>query len=128
MTDIRTERLRAGFAAMNAGDFEAAAAPLHKDAEWIDPPDFVGSGRHVGREAIVAFWESYAEAFSEWRMEMHSVEHLDDRRSLVTVRMIQTGRESGISMQFDLFQVWTFDGDEAIRVKSSTNLDQAQFS
>ncbi|HWH45757.1 MAG TPA: nuclear transport factor 2 family protein [Thermoleophilaceae bacterium] len=59
MTDIRAERLRAGYAAMNAGDFEAAAAPLHDDAEWIDPPDFVGAGRHVGREAIVAFWESY---------------------------------------------------------------------
>lgn len=128
MTDTRSESLRAGFAAMNEGDFVAAAAALHDDAEWIDPPDFVGAGTHVGREAIVAFWESYAEAFSEWQMEVHEIEHLDAARTLVTVRMIHTGRESGISMQFDLFQVWTFDGDSAIRVESRTNLDHVQFS
>ncbi|HWH45758.1 MAG TPA: hypothetical protein VNT32_13625 [Thermoleophilaceae bacterium] len=46
----------------------------------------------------------------------------------MTVRMIHTGRESGISMQFDLFQVWTFDGDSAIRIESRTSPDQAQFS
>jgi len=61
-------------------------------------------------------------------MEVHSIEHLDADRSLVTVRMIHTGRESGISMQFDLFQVWTFDGDSAIRIESRTSPDQAQFS
>lgn len=128
MSDEREERLRAGYAAMNAGDFEAAAAPLDPDAEWIDPPELVGGGSHRGRESIIAFWESYAEAFSEWLMELRDIEHVDARRTLVTVRMIHTGRESGIPMEFELFQLWTFGEEQAIRIESRLSRDQLQLS
>lgn len=128
MTDPREERLREGYEAMNAGDYERAAANLHPDAEWTDAPELVGGGHHRGRDAIVAFWGSYGEAFSEWRMEMKELEHIDERRTLVTVRMIHTGRESGIPLEFDLFMLWTFDEGRARRIEVRLSRDQLQFS
>jgi ketosteroid isomerase-like protein len=42
----------ASYAAFARGDIDAAVAPLTDQTEWVEPDDFPGGGRRVGRAAV----------------------------------------------------------------------------
>jgi ketosteroid isomerase-like protein len=45
-------QLRAGYAAFNRGDFDAAVAALDPKIEWTEPTEFPGGGTCHGHEAV----------------------------------------------------------------------------
>jgi ketosteroid isomerase-like protein len=113
----REELLREGFEAMNRGDYEAAVADMPPEVEWHDPPELIGSGVHRGPAEVRRFWEGFGEAWDEWRMELLDLTPLSDEQFLVHVRMLHRGQESGIELDYAIWQVWSYHGAQLARVE-----------
>ena len=98
------EIVRRGYEAMNRRDFEAAAANIHPEVEWVDPPEMPEAGAANGIEEVKEIWAQNLEPFDEFRFE---TEELIDRGDLIfhVLRLIATGRSSGAPVEMTWFQV-----------------------
>jgi hypothetical protein len=99
------ERVRAGYAAFNRGDFDVAATYYHPRIELHRPG---GLTPLVGSGALRTWMEP--DAFSEQSIEPLSVE-VGDERVLVHQRMRAVAAGSGIEMENDTWAVLTYDDD-----------------
>jgi len=99
------ELVRAGYAAFNRGDYDAAASYYHPRVELHRPG---GLTPLVGSDALRAWMEP--DAFSEQMIEPLSVE-VGDGRLLIHQRMRAVAAGSGIEMENDTWCVMSYDDD-----------------
>jgi ketosteroid isomerase-like protein len=97
------ERVRAGYAAFNRGDFDEAATYYHPNVELRRPG---GLTPLVGSDALRAWMEP--DAFSEQTIEPVSVE-VGNGRVLIHQRMRALAAGSGIEMENDTWAVMSYD-------------------
>jgi ketosteroid isomerase-like protein len=102
---VIAERVRAGYAAFNRGDFDEAATFYHPDVELHRPG---GLAPLRGSDALRAWMEP--DAFSDQTIEPLSVE-VGDGRVLIHQRMRAVAAGSGIEMENDTWAVMTYDED-----------------
>ena len=69
-----------------------------------------------GAEAMRNYTRRFLEGWEDIRIEADSVREIGDT-FVVGVRLIGTGRGSGLSTQDRAFHVWTFRGAKAIRLE-----------
>lgn len=99
--------LRAGYAALNRGEWERSDEFLHPDVSW----HFVeGQGPDTpqtlsGRSEIVEFWSSFFAAWEEWEMAPEDFAEAPGGKILVTVHFRARGAGSGFPMELDYWQV-----------------------
>jgi ketosteroid isomerase-like protein len=119
------EILEYGFDAFNRGDFNAAVEHFRPDIVWRDPPEVPDPGEHHGPDAVRALWTSFAEQWSGMRMEPREFAE-DGERTLVCVHFSGYGRESGVPMEIEFFQVWTIRELKACQVNSFISRELAE--
>jgi ketosteroid isomerase-like protein len=99
------ERMRAGYAAFNRGDYDEAVTYYHPDIELHRPG---GLTPLVGVDALRGWMEP--DAFAEQTIEPVSIE-VGDGKVLVHQRMRAVATGSGIEMENDTWCVLSFDDD-----------------
>jgi ketosteroid isomerase-like protein len=118
MSQRNVEVVRAGYAAFNRGDFDAAMALARPDVEFIRPgPEPPIRGQDVAR----AWMEP--DAFAEQRIEPLSFQANGDK-VLVRQHFFARGAASGIEMDNGSWAVWTLDDQGQIVRGEMFMLDQ----
>jgi ketosteroid isomerase-like protein len=117
-------RIRGVYAAFNRGEFEDAAAFLHPDVRWEDPPELPGADVHRGPEGVKRFWEEFTDPFETYEMHVGAIEQVGGHW-LADVHVSGHGRGSGLDAEADFTQVWTLDGGLVIRSRSFLERDDA---
>jgi ketosteroid isomerase-like protein len=104
MSHEKVEKLRAAYEAFNRGDFDAAVALAHPDAEFARP----GLEPTLRGAAAIREWME-PDAFDEQRIEPLDFEVNGDR-VLMRQRTRARGARSGIELDVETWTVFTFDG------------------
>jgi ketosteroid isomerase-like protein len=119
------ERILAGYAAFNRGNFDQALEGMPEDVEWVAPESFLEPGPHRGPEGVRRFWEAWRESFETFTLEIEDVHDLGEHL-VVIARIHGTGRDSGAPVTTPTFpHVWTLDGDQVTRMEMFTSSDAA---
>jgi ketosteroid isomerase-like protein len=99
------EKVRAGFAAFNRGDFDEAVAMMHPDVEYIP----------VGGQAPIRGAERLREWMKPSAWDLQVIEPLDvtvaGNKILMHSRTSARGAGSGIEMEVEAWTVMTVDAD-----------------
>jgi ketosteroid isomerase-like protein len=99
------ERVRAGFAAFNRGDFDEAVAMMHPDVEYIP----------VGGQAPIRGIDRLREWMEPSAWDLQVIEPLDitvaGNKILMHSRTSARGAGSGIKMEVEAWTVMTIDAD-----------------
>ena len=108
MSQENVELVLRANAAANGGDYAAAAAVWHPDAELGDLAHAVDTEQMVkGRDAVLALWSQWRETFDEFRAEIE--ETIDCGTHVVCVtRWVGRGSASGVTVdvsQVDVYEV-----------------------
>jgi ketosteroid isomerase-like protein len=115
--DLLRERMSRG-----REDFWDLVAP---DVEWdISDTDSPMAGVYHGRDAAREFWRRWLGAFSEWTVEVDEVFETEDTVVFfVTER--GSGRGSGVQVEMQRANVWTFEGGLVTSFKSFRSREAA---
>jgi ketosteroid isomerase-like protein len=96
--------LQLGFEAINRGDFEAAFAAYHGDAELISDSRLIGlgfDGVYHGRAERVRFQQRWVAEWGDFRFVPEEVLYLGDDGVFVGGRVVGTGLSSGARFDSD---------------------------
>jgi ketosteroid isomerase-like protein len=107
----RTEAIREAFAAINRGDFEAAAANLAPNVELQAPSD--PERPLQGAEAVVEWLRP--DFFDQQHYEIRELHESGDR-IFVELDVTARGRGSGVELRQRAWSVYEFDGVLARRI------------
>ena len=118
------ERTRAGYEAMNRGDFDAALEMVDPEVVWVDElPDQHGEIR--GREAVKQVWQGAFDAFDDVRFETDEFIDQGDR-AFHAIRITGKGRGSGALTEMRWYQAsFLGPGGQAIRFENYTDRARA---
>jgi ketosteroid isomerase-like protein len=125
-TEVRdnAEITRRSYEAMNRGDFDAAAANIHPEVEWLNPPELAEVRIVKGIEAVKGIWRNYVEPFDEFKFE--TLEFIDrGELTFHALKLTGTGHTSGATVEMTWYQVAHLDGDGRV-VRVENYLDPAQ--
>ena len=111
------QRVLAGYEAFNRGDLDAASALWHPEVEWTVLDLLPESEVYHGHEEVMRFFRMWRESFEDFRIDIE--ETIDDGERIVVVMSISgSGRGSGAEVRTPTHaQIWTFDGDLAVRIE-----------
>lgn len=125
--DDRSELVRRGYEAWNAGDRSWVLDHMSEDIVWVAPPEDPDASVYRGYLGVQRYWD-------EWREEVGNL-HFDPQRFiavgdsvLVVVRRLGHGRKSGIDVADEVVQVFDFEGDRCYRVREFYDLERARDS
>jgi ketosteroid isomerase-like protein len=104
-----------GFAdAITNGDLDAALEVCHPEIEFLSV--LAVSGRaYVGHEGIRQYFEDFASAWAQWRVDVHGVEELPDGRVEIVMTMHFRGKESGATLSERTAHIWTLKDGRLLR-------------
>jgi ketosteroid isomerase-like protein len=120
MSRRNVDLIMRGLEAFNRRDWDAAAAHLAEDAVWTGYLATVdGSKSLFGRQAIKEAWNEQSEALGreEFRAEAEPRD-LEAGTVLVSIRLLGRGTGSGVPIEINYVQLWTFRDDLVVRVDS----------
>jgi ketosteroid isomerase-like protein len=116
MPNDNIEIVRRGYEAMNESGIEAALELFDPDVELDFSPEVSPEPQTLrGHDAIRRWFEALAEVMEEVRIEPDEFINAGDR-VVVPVRLIGTGRGSGIEAVQRVTQVWTIRDGRAVRM------------
>ncbi len=117
--------LRAGFAAMAEGGFEALLPFIHPDFEVTIPPQLsLEPDTYRGPSGMRRYFESFYEVVDEVRFEPEDFIDLGER-IVVPMKVIVRGRGSGAEAAQSFVQVWEVRDGLAYRAEVFATLEQA---
>lgn len=116
MSEESLENVRRGYEAMTRGDVDAVLENLHPEIEWQLPEGGISRGTLRGHQAVREFLDGYIEAFSPLRFEPERIFEVGDR-VVAYVRVIGTGRNSGLEVSLWSAYVWTVENGKSVRVQ-----------
>lgn len=113
MPEEKLERLRPILAEWERGNFAPGAEVLAPDV-WLSA--FVPDGMVVahGWEEISRFLREFLAQWSSYRIEVESLEELDDSAVLMEGRQYGTGKASGVEIADSLNIVFSFEGGRVV--------------
>jgi ketosteroid isomerase-like protein len=123
MSEEKIELLRSVLAEWADGNFWGSAALMAPDITFLaaPPANIVAHGREdAGRQMLelLDHWIGY-------RIEADELEDLGNDSVLVAGRQRGTGKLSGAEVDYPIFIVWTFRGDEVVGVYLEGTRDAA---
>ena len=111
------ELVKEGYAAWNSGNREWVLEHMSPEIEWVTPPDDPDQGTFRGYEGVERFWANWRDLFGLIRFEVRGIEDFGDH-VLVDAHRIAKGEQSGVEIQEQVFQLFTFGEDgRCIRVQ-----------
>jgi ketosteroid isomerase-like protein len=115
MSQQNVERLRSVYTAWATGDFGAGAEVVHPDVVYL--PRAPGEEDAVirGRDAVAEYIAEFLQQWSEYRIVAEQFVDAGEK-VLVFAQRYGKGKLSGAEVERPFFMIWTFRGDQAIRV------------
>lgn len=103
MSQENVERVREVVEAMNARDMETALNLVHPDIEWQTLDVFPDAGTYRGPEGVLAFFQTWLDTFSDFRLHLENCVAVDEHRVLNTLRVSGKGAGSGVEVESPQF-------------------------
>jgi ketosteroid isomerase-like protein len=103
---------------------ERALEGLPDDFEWVVPEHPEGAVRR-GPEGVIEFFREWSEPFADLEVDWDLHEAGPDR-ALALIHMHGRGRESGVPVEMEFAQIWTFRDGAAIRMVLYNDPDEAR--
>ena len=112
MSQENVEVVRSIIDAINARDLDRAFEPAHEDleADWSNSIGPHGGSVYRGSERARELFESFLEAWEEFRWEPQEIIEVDEARVVVVNRVRMRGRGSGVQVDATGAQLWTITG------------------
>jgi ketosteroid isomerase-like protein len=121
MSQERVDQILRAYEALNRGDFEALAVHLRPEFEFIPPPMLPEGEVYHGPDGLRQLWQRWSGAFDNFRIEVEEAIDAGDR-VIVMAAVAGTGLDSGMEVKTPSFAwVWSFDGDEVVRMEAMPN-------
>jgi ketosteroid isomerase-like protein len=121
------ERALRGYDAYNRGDVDAFVETFHPEIEWHFNPAFLDRAGEVlrGHEGMRRYFADDVEAL--WREYEAQPEEIHDLGShlFIVARFQGVGRQSGVSVNFRLYDLFTLRDDLAVKRESFTEREHA---
>jgi ketosteroid isomerase-like protein len=119
MSQENVELIREIIDSINEGDLDRALAAGHEEleADWSNSVGPHGGGVYKGRERVRELFESFLEAWEEFRWEPEEIIEVGDARVVVVNRIRMRGRGSGVEVDARGAQLWTIDGGKVRSIK-----------
>lgn len=97
--DADVELVRAGLAAYNSRDIDAALAALDPACELQALRSLLDGTTYVGHRGVTDFLADMAEEWESWRLDEQEVRALPDGRVLLLCEFVARGRASGVEVR-----------------------------
>jgi len=110
------QALEALYRDWSRGDFKSSVDVLHPDIEWHQAAESVEPGVRQGRGEVSQMTRGVFEGFRDFRIEPIEFRTVGDQ-VLVVSRLRGTSRVTGMDLDRPSAQMWTFEGEQAIRVE-----------
>lgn len=105
----KREQAEALLGALNARDFEAIAEmPVHPDLEFHSIIGAAEGGIHHGVQGLREWAEAVDSTFDGFRIELLDLREVDGERALLVIRLTATAKASGVPIDTQVGQVWTW--------------------
>jgi ketosteroid isomerase-like protein len=125
MSQRHVEFLRGVYEHWGRGDFRAGSEMFDPEVALVLRPEFPDPGAYRGPEEIRRYMREHFLADLE-DAAIDGEEFIDAGDSVVVrIRQRATGPGSGAPVEMSYFQVWTFRGDQVIRIESVRERDEA---
>jgi ketosteroid isomerase-like protein len=122
---IDLDDFRRRFEAIGRQDWDTAAGLLDPGIEWHDPSEVPDAGVHVGLDAVRRYWaEELLDAWETWDLQLETLIPASDRILSIS-RLRGKGKHTGITVDMELFQVWTFKDGLVIEQRGFFDREQA---
>jgi ketosteroid isomerase-like protein len=126
MSKENVEMVRRGIEAFNRGDLDALRAIAAPDFEYVTSgtiPDLTGA-YHGLDDFEQRFFEPFWSAFDDTSYEVHEMIDAGDR-VLVWQTIRGRGKQSGVEVGYDTWQVWTFRDGKVVLGQGFTSRELA---
>jgi ketosteroid isomerase-like protein len=121
MSRENVERVRRGYEALSRGELRPET--FSAEFEVVEPSEQPGAETRYGSKGVRDSMTALSEAFEDFQFE--SEKFIDAGNSVVALLTARgRGKGSGIVVERPVAHVWTFRGDEPVRVQ--IYLDRAQ--
>jgi ketosteroid isomerase-like protein len=97
---------------------------MHPDLEWLEPPESPDRTVVRGREAGLSAMILWLSAWASYENDLRGITEYGDR-AILHFRQRVTGKGSGVSVEGDLFMVWTVREGLATRMAMFTRESEA---
>lgn len=107
------------------GRLDDIRVAVAEDLEWLEPPE--APDRHIvtGRDAALQAVTEWVANWADYAIELREVIESRDR-VLAVLRQRTEGAGSGVSVESDLFMVWSFRDGVPARMEMYINRAQAE--
>jgi ketosteroid isomerase-like protein len=124
MSEENVELIRAAYAAVSRGDWDAAFRTLDPDLEWLPGPRAPVRGPIRGVEQVRAFIEDQRETVGHWAIEAEDFYESGDQ---VVVFVRNTVRPHGTDAEFELriAHLWDLRDGRPVRCQVFPERDKA---
>ena len=120
MTRDDVERVRAAYAAWNAGDLDAALELAHPEIEVVQDPQIPGSVAVTGREAFKSWLESFYETWESFEITLAEIRQVGER-IVVVAHVKARGKTMHVPVETDTAHLLTVREGQAVRWESYTD-------
>jgi ketosteroid isomerase-like protein len=118
------EMLRAGYEALNRGDWDVAFRLAHSDFEWKTDNRLPNAGTYRGREEIARFLADQRQPFDEV-VQVPEEFFEKGNQVVVFVRMGSRPKGSSSFTESHIAHVWTFRDGKAARAEAYAEREKA---
>ena len=125
MSQENVEVARRGYEAFNRGDFEGMAADFAPTFEYVTTDAIPGiTGVYRGPEGWKEFVAWVWTEFEGMRFEVHALMDTGSQ-VLASVTLRGRGKQSGVEVTWDLWQLWTMRDGQVVRGQGFTRSGEA---
>jgi ketosteroid isomerase-like protein len=125
MSQENVERLRQAYEAFSSGDIGRILAFAHPDFEAVVPPELSAEpDTYRGHDGIRRYFDSFQDAMDD--ISFAPEEFWDAGESVVAlVRLTAKGRQTAITVEQRIAQVWTVRDGQAVSLQTYPSLAEA---
>jgi ketosteroid isomerase-like protein len=109
----RLDKIRGVYDEWTRGNLKAGFELYHPEMTLEVHTPIPDAAVYEGRDGLQRYMRHFLETWEEY--ELRSVE-AQEHGDTVLVRVHQRGRASGLPVENNYFQAWTFDGDRVLRM------------
>jgi ketosteroid isomerase-like protein len=95
---------------------EVLSEIYHADAEWMAARDDPDAAIHRGPQAIQRYFAQWLGMFEDTDFRAEELIDSGDK-VFASIRFSGKGTTSGVPVEMELAQIWTFRGDKVVRVE-----------
>jgi ketosteroid isomerase-like protein len=112
------------YADWERGDFKTGTGLFDRHATLVIDSGIPDGGVFVGQEGIRTYMLRFLEAWESLTITANSLRPVGDS-VLAEVRQLGHGQGSGVAVEHDYFQLWTFRGGRVVRLETILSESEA---